>query len=194
MVEHPAPRTQEDAVLVRRILDGETDLYRILVERYQTRVFYMGRRFFADGEEVEDYVQEVFVRAYRKLRSFSADASFGGWLYTLAYRYALNTKRSRGRLREDYFPEVETASEDDPEKKLLRSETVARVREAVRQLPGLYALLIRLRYYEELSFRRIAEITGVKEGTLKSQVHRSKAMIKRILTGEGGERREEDEY
>ena len=61
-------------------------------------------------------------------------------------------------------------------------------------MPGLYALLIRLRYYEELSFRRIAEITGVKEGTLKSQVHRSKAMIKRILTGEGGERREEDEY
>lgn len=180
--------------MVRRILNGETELYRILVERHQSRIFYLGRRFFADGEEVEDYVQEVFVRAYRKLRNYSGEASFPGWLYTLAYRYALNTKRSRARMREDYFPEVEAASGDDPENKLLRSETVARVREAVRQLPGLYALLIRLRYYEELSFNKIAEITGMKVGTLKSQVHRSKAMIKRILTGEEGERREEDEH
>jgi len=176
-----------DADLVRRIRSGETELYRVLVERHQRRIFYLGRKFFAKPEDVEDYVQEVFFRAFRKLdtftgRSSAGTGSFAGWLYTLAYRYAVNTKRDRMRERESFFPDIEVPAEDYPEEEIVRLDTIERVRKELNKLPGLYAMLIRLKYYEGFTFSQISSITGIPEGTLKSHVHRCKKILRKSVS------------
>ena len=191
----PENASADEHEVVRRVVAGETDLYRVLVERYQRRIFYLGRKFFSSPEDVEDYVQEVFLRAYKKLGSFSgagppgsgAAASFGGWLYSLAFRHALNTRRSRKKLREDFFPEIDAREEELPEDRVMREETVSDVRAALEDLPGLYAVILRLKYFEGLTFKEIAGITGIAEGTLKSQVHRCKKMLRTRMKGlQGG--------
>jgi RNA polymerase sigma-70 factor (ECF subfamily) len=203
----PENASADEHAVVRRVVAGETDLYRVLVERYQRRIFYLGRKFFSSPEDVEDYVQEVFLRAYKKLGSFSgagppgtggpdsgtaetgsgAAASFGGWLYSLAFRHALNTRRSRKKLREDFFAEIDAREEELPEDRVMREETVSNVRTALEDLPGLYAFILRLKYFEGLTFKEIAGITGIAEGTLKSHVHRCKKILRTRMKGlQGG--------
>lgn len=186
-----------DVEMVRRVCSGETELFRILIERHQRRILYLGRRFFSRPEDVEDYVQEVFLRAYTKLDSFSGavDAggsplpgtdeaeqpSFAGWLYRLAYRQACNSRRARLRIRESFFAEIETAGPDRPEDEAIRADTIDMVKAELDKLPGLYLLLIRLKYYEGFTFSRMADITGIPEGTLKSHMHRCRKVLKKSL-------------
>jgi len=192
------PVSADDAVLVRRVCSGETELFRLLIERHQGRILYLGRRFFSRTEDVEDYVQEVFLRAYEKLDSFSGAAgilqssqtsgtleaaghSFAGWLYKLAYRYAINSRRSHLRIRESFFAEIETAGPDRPEDEVVRMDTIDRVQAELSRLPGLYLLLIRMKYYEGFTFSRMSDITGMPEGTLKSHMHRCRKVLKKSL-------------
>ncbi len=186
----------------------------------------MGRRFFSRPEDVEDYVQEVFLRAYEKLNSFSGAAdtgelpavgadsaaaagssltvsgsrekaagqssktggtleaagpSFAGWLYKLAYRHAINARRSHLRIRESFFGEIETAGPDRPEDEVVRMDTIDRVQAELSRLPGLYLMLIRMKYYEGFTFSRMSDITGMPEGTLKSHLHRCRKVLKKSL-------------
>lgn len=181
----------EDGELVARILNGERDLYRTLVVRHQSRVYYLGWKFFRSREETEDFVQEVFLRCYRKLHSYSGKAPFAAWLYRLAYNQALNTRRFRERIREDFFPVIENPDENrsTPEQVFLEQEERAEVNRAIAELEGFPALLVRLYYYEELDYRTISEITGVPVGTLKSHLHRSRRRLRSIL-----ERGEEENH
>jgi len=148
----------------------------------------MGRRFFSKPEDVEDYVQEVFLRVFEKLDTFSGSggegaSSFAGWLYTLAYRHAVNTLRAHRRIREDFFADIVTSAPQDTEEELFRADTIGRVRAVLEKLPGLYTLLIRLKYYEGFTFSRISEITGLPVGTLKSHLHRCRKLLKRSMQG-----------
>ncbi|MGC9311116.1 MAG: RNA polymerase sigma factor [Sediminispirochaetaceae bacterium] len=191
-----------DVEMVRRVCSGETELFRILIERHQRRILYLGRRFFSRPEDVEDYVQEVFLRAYTKLDSFSgavdagrsslpgadeAEApSFAAWLYKLAYRQAINARRAHLRLRESFFAEIETTARERPEDEAIRADTIDMVKAELDKLPGLYLLLIRLKYYEGFTFSRMSDITGIPEGTLKSHMHRCRKVLKKSLKRFGG--------
>jgi len=178
-----------DIELVRRIRTGEKDLFRLLVERHQRRIFFLGRRFFRKPEDVEDFTQEVFLRAFRKLGSFSGaregrDNSFSGWLYTLAYRWAINTKRAYRSIREDFFPEIEVPGRDNTVDEVIREDTIHRVRKELERLPGLYTMLVHLKYYEGFSYVRISGITGIPVGTIKSHIYRCKQLLKERMNAE----------
>jgi RNA polymerase sigma-70 factor (ECF subfamily) len=179
----------EDAELVTRILEGERELFRTLVGRHQSRIYYLGAKFFRRREEREDFVQEVFLRCYRKLGSYSGKAPFAAWLYRLAYNLALNTRRFQARLREDFYPVMEEADPGHatPEQHFLDGEAKEELNRAVASLGGFSAWLIRLYYFEEFDYRTISEITGMPVGTLKSHLHRIRGRLREELTRGKGE-------
>ncbi len=175
----------EDRDAVKRVLDGDTEAYRTLVARHQERIFYLGLKFFRNPADAEDFAQDVFVRAFEKLGTYAGSAPFSAWLYRLAYNLAVNQYRVNTRVRE--FEELEDEGFETegeytgPEEALLRKEHARTVSEAVRRLPEKYMVLIKMHFFDGLSYPDISEILEVPINTIKSYVHRAKKQLREAL-------------
>lgn len=174
----------DDNVLVEKVLGGNTESYRTLVERHQARIFYLGLKFFHNPEEAEDFSQDLFIRAFEKLSSFKGRVPFSAWLYRIAFNMAVNHYHlNRRRLAEINLdiqvPDQRSSLEGSFEQEELRRD----VREALKGLPDIYNLAIRMHYFDGLSYPQISRATGIPVGTLKSHIYRAKQLIRRALTG-----------
>src|SRR6266566_6954566 len=94
-----------DAAFVARARSGDTDAFRVLVERHSRALFRLAFRMIGNEQDAEDVVQESFLRAYRQLGKFDERASFGTWLYRIAVNCSLDLVRSRKRRSEHMAPE-----------------------------------------------------------------------------------------
>ena len=174
---------QADNTLTAHVLKGEIKAFRKIVERHQARIFYLGMRFFRNLHDAEDFAQEVFLKAYKKLGMFKGQASFGSWLYRLAFNLAINEYR----LAKRRLMEIEVARDDledespTPEFYLIRAEEMAEVQRVLREIPDRYNLVLTMHYFDGLSYQEIAELTGYPINTIKSHIHRAKRLIKSKL-------------
>src|SRR6516165_9579811 len=96
---------QTDAIAVERVLAGDRDAYRALVERHSRNVHRLAYRLTGNAHDAEDVVQEAFLRAYQKLAQFEARANFGTWVYRIAANYAIDRMRQRQKDRRRQVPE-----------------------------------------------------------------------------------------
>src|ERR671938_565225 len=104
-----------DAAIVARARAGDSDAYRVLVERHSRALFRLAFRMTGNESDAEDVVQESFLRAYRQLGKFDERASFGTWLYRIATNCSLDLVRSRKRRSERMAqsdPELDDVSRD----------------------------------------------------------------------------------
>jgi RNA polymerase sigma-70 factor (ECF subfamily) len=180
----------DDNLLVGKVLAGDTEAYRALVERHRARIFYLGLKFFHNHEEAEDFCQDLFLRAFEKLRSFRGRVPFSAWLYRVAFNLAVNRYHvnRRGLAETDLdvqIPDRRASLEGSFEKEELRQS----VRKILAGLPDGYNLAIRMHYFDGLSYPEISRATGIPVGTLKSHIFRAKRLIRRALTG-GSEEQE----
>ncbi|MDR2553628.1 MAG: sigma-70 family RNA polymerase sigma factor [Treponema sp.] len=178
----PDPETgeQDEALLAEQIAAGRKDLFRLLIQRYQRKLYAMGLSFFHNREDASDYTQEVFLKCYRSLGSFRGGARFSTWLYRIAYNTAVN---GINRRREYHSLAEEPVSEENPESQALRRAAKEAVQEAVAELPEKYRVCVDLFFFYERSVREIEEITGFPENTVKSHVFRAKKLLKEKLEG-----------
>ena len=185
----------EDNVLVARVLSGDHNVFRWIVDRHQGRIFYLGLRFLRNLQDAEDFAQEVFIRAYRKLESFSGKVPFGAWLYRLAFNLAINDYHvSRRRLAEVDYQELPLSDPGlSPEAELLATETRDVVKEALKSLPDAYKIVIRMHFFDGLSYPEISRATGLPVNTIKSHVFRAKRLIRKHWDGleQGGAQHQE---
>ena len=187
----------KDGEVVRRVLAGERDEYRTLVERYAPLVFGVVQRYTSNAADVEDLAQEIFVRAYEGLDGFRADASFSTWLYRIAVNRCRDEVRARRPTAslEAMDGEGDTALEalSDPEpgpaERLERRESERRLRRAIERLSPEYSVPLLLRYERDLSYREMARMLDVTAGALKVRVHRARKELRKLLRS--GEPREE---
>ena len=175
-----------DEEIVRRVVGGERDAYRILVDRYGPMVFSVVRRFCTDRTETEDLAQEIFVKTYQGLQRYRGQARFSSWLYAIAQNHGRDhLKRSRPRL-EIADPE-ETATEpfaqdsSTPDETLERAEQIRRLRSALDQLDPDYAVPFLLKYEADLSYEEMARVLDTTAGALKVRVHRARAKLRGLL-------------
>lgn len=172
-----------DNTLIEHVLKGEIKAFRKIVERHQARIFYLGMRFFRNLHDAEDFAQEVFLKAYKKLGMFKGQASFGSWLYRLAFNLAINEYR----LAQRRLVEIEIERDDledggpTPDFYLIREEEIAEVQKVLREIPDRYNLVLKMHYFDGLSYQEIAELTGYPINTIKSHIHRAKRLIKSRL-------------
>jgi len=177
-----------DNDLAQRVLRGEADAYRAIVERHQARIFYLGLKFLRRPEDAEDFAQEVFIRAYEKLASFQGGVPFAAWLYRIAYNLAVNSYHVKKRTVLS-VPAVELLPDPShsPEHRLLREELSEWVRKTLHKIPEIYHVLIRMHFFDGLSYPEISKALEMPVNTIKSYIFRAKELIRqRHLAWDGG--------
>lgn len=171
-----------DNELVKRILEGQIDAYREIVDRHQARVFYMGLKFFHNRHDAEDYAQEVFLKTFEKLRTFKAEVPFTSWLNKIAYNMAVNQYHKRKRARVEVALPCEPRDTSlSPETRLLRGELREKVRKVLKKIPDTYKPVINLHFFEGLSYPEISRALSIPVNTIKSYVFRAKQLLRSRL-------------
>lgn len=171
-----------DGKLVRRILAGETDLYRILVERYR-REFgrYASAMLKGDCDDAADALQEAFIRAFDSLASCKDPDRFKAWLFRIVSNQCHNVrKRGRDHLSLD---RVEGPAQNPAEQDLERKEIGAAVSDALERLSSEQREAFVMKHVDGRSYAEMAELTGVGEDALKMRVHRAREELKKHLKG-----------
>ena len=170
----------EETGIIRAVLEGDTESFRLLVQRYQKPVTRMIANFINDRHICEDIAQEVFLAAYKKLPSFDpARSSFSTWLFTIARNKSINAMKKKRILSVSNPPDNPDFSE--PGDSLIRDELFARLDRALNSLsPGHRRALV-MAEFENLPYEQIAQIEGVRIGTIKSRINRAKHRLKSAL-------------
>jgi RNA polymerase sigma-70 factor, ECF subfamily len=172
----------DEAAIVRAVLQGDREAFRVLVERESASVIRACYRVLGDLHEAEDIAQEAFVTAYRSLGTWRADGPFGAWLSRIAVRLAVRQLGKRRAVA--WLPATDAAATEDsiaalpaslithPEHLALRSERASAARRAVADLDEPYREVVALRFFAERSLDEIATATGRPLSTIKTQLRR----------------------
>jgi RNA polymerase sigma-70 factor (ECF subfamily) len=170
----------DEQEVIQRVLGGDAGAFRLVVERYAPAVTRMIRNVTDDHHACEDLAQEVFLTAYAKLRTFDpARSRFSTWLFTIARNKAVN---AAGRKKPRYMADPpEPADGSDPERTAERKELLAALDHAVQALPLNQRTAFVLAEFEQLSYEQIAQIEGVRLGTVKSRINRAKVKLMEVL-------------
>jgi RNA polymerase sigma-70 factor, ECF subfamily len=178
----------DEAALVQACLAQRAGAFDLIVERHRRAVYQLCYRFVGNHEDASDLSQDVFLRAYRGLRSFRGQSTLATWLYRIGVNVCLNrvsAKTALGKLtepiEEQQFVDVRSESPSDA---LMRDERAARVRAAIAQLPRKQRATLILRTYHEMSHQEIADALGSSVGAVKANFFHALGNLKKILGGE----------
>lgn len=184
----PPPDLVEDRAVVARVLAGDREAFRVLVDREGAAVIRACHRVLGDLHEAEDAAQEAFMTAYRALAGWRQDGPFGAWLRRIAIRIAV--RRSQRRRTVGWLDPSDPGASDvaggpDPQSLSLRAERAASVRAALAGLDEPYREVVALRFFGDLSLSEIADQTGRPLGTVKTHLHRGLLRLRSSLEGAG---------
>lgn len=187
----------EDRYWVHRSLEGDTEAFGRLVDRYQGAVYATAYYYAGRHGAAEDIAQDALLEAYRSLRSLNDPGRFGPWLKEVTCRTAANwVRRNSKRFRhETPLPHRRVQSIEDarigPEEALKREERYERIRSALDTLPEQYRLPLIMRYLQEASYAEIAQFTGQTHGEIRGLLQRGTSMLRDVILDaakrEGGE-------
>jgi RNA polymerase sigma-70 factor (ECF subfamily) len=181
-----------DEAMIAAVRAGDATAYRGLVERYQGRVYGLVYGMVRNPEDARDLTQDAFVKAYRNLHTFREDARFYTWIYRIAMNLAIDFVRRRGKgpvagFEEDVAVRDATgaASEahhgDNPRRALERKRLYAAILAALDRLPEDQKQVILLRELEGLSYKEIAAILDIAEGTVMSRLFYARKKLQTLL-------------
>ena len=185
-----------EAELIAAVLKGDSASFEPLVQKYSPRVFATARRYARKESEVEDIVQEVWLKAFQKLGSFRAEAPFEHWLMRLAVRICYDFLRSHQRNRETAFSELTDAEGDWLERFVKEPGKAEESAEAAKQLVDRVLdqlspparLVITLLEIEDRSVKEIARLTGWSVPLVKVRAFRARGEMRKILAKIGKEK------
>jgi RNA polymerase sigma-70 factor (ECF subfamily) len=176
----------EEETIVRRVLEGDSQAFRWIVERYQGPVYRLVRNLLARTADVEDLAQDAFLAAYQNLAAFDSQrGSFAAWLFTIARNKCLNAAKRRRLVG---HADAEPVDSRTPELALAEGEWLQRFDAALAALPFEQRAAFLLAEIEGLPYEEIARIEGVPLGTVKSRISRAKEKLRGLLEPELSER------
>jgi RNA polymerase sigma-70 factor (ECF subfamily) len=177
----------DEQAIVDRVLAGDREAFRALVEREGPGVVRACHRVLADMHEAEDAAQEAFVTAFGALATWRRDGTFGAWLTRIAVRIALRRAQRRKPVAwidpANPGSALDIAGGVDPAAVTLSAERDGAVRRALADLDEPYRETVSLRYFGELSLQEIADLTGRPLGTVKTHLHRGLIRMRTSLDG-----------
>ncbi len=169
---------EQDRISVQAALRGDQAAFGDLVTRYQTAVYNMAYRMLGNPTEAEDAAQEVFVRAWKQLHSFQPERRFSTWLLSIASHHCIDLlRRRRPSAPLDDVALYVPSNDPEPLDTVLQGEQSDMVRNLLNTLPEKYRSVTVLRYYNDLSYDEIANMTGLTESAVKTQLHRARRML-----------------
>ncbi|GAB3171415.1 RNA polymerase sigma factor [Telluribacter humicola] len=177
--------SDEELLELYRDPDTRRNAFNQLVRKYQQKVYWLVRKMVVDHDDANDITQEVFIKAWTALENFRGDAKLYTWLYRIASNEAinfLNKKRRRFFVPiHDVEGELSEKLESDPV--VSGDEVQLKLQKAILKLPEKQRLVFNLKYYEDLPYEEISEITGTSVGALKASYHWAVKKIEDFLNG-----------
>ena len=181
---------QSDAAAVAQARAGDSDAFRVLVERHGRSVFRLAFRMTGNESDAEDIVQETFLRAYKQLNKFDWRASFSTWLYRIAANCSLDLIRSRKRRQEQQTSVADKEQEavlslrsgdPAPDRLTFSGEVQQLLGPALDRLSSMERSAFVLRHYEGMCMEEIGKALGVQAGAAKHSVFRAVQKLRRAL-------------
>jgi RNA polymerase sigma-70 factor (ECF subfamily) len=180
---------QRDYQLVKRAIDEEDQqAFASLLDLYRDKVYYLMLKMTSNVLDAEDLTIEAFGKAFKNLHQYSAEYGFSTWLFRIAANNCIDFKRKRqnnpDRLSIEKIYDNSyylTDSELDPEAQLIKEQRIKTMHEVVEKLKPHYKSLVKMRYFEEMSYEEISLRLNLPLGTVKAQLFRSREMLYNIL-------------
>lgn len=166
--------------LLQRSLNGDLEAWGEIVSRYKEAAFGVAVAILRNRADAEDAVQDAFVRAYERLRQYDLSRKFSTWLFTVTANVAKNALRRRRR-----DPQPKEVWAEDPAWTVWQEDMELTVREAVWGLPESYRAPLVLRYWHDLPLEEIGAVLGLRLGTVKTRLHRARALVRAELAARG---------
>ena len=175
---------QSDEDLAIKVQQGDSESFGILVERYEGKLKRYAKKFLFDNEDVEDLVQNVFLKAYSNIQSFNAKMKFSPWIYRIAHNEFINKLKKRNSESlyffdmDTIFPSLSFSAVDDD--KADEVELKKNIEQWLGKLDTKYKEPIILYFFEELSYKDISEILKIPISTVGVRINRGKQIIRKF--------------
>ncbi len=178
--------------LIRRAQQGDNGAFEELLLLHQKKVYNLCLRMSANTDDALDLSQEAFIRAWRSLGQYQFEASFSTWLFRLTSNICIDFLRRKKRRQETSLTESYDDSDEgaelsvpdmqpSPEQQAMTNETKIELARAMERLSPEHREILQLRVIEDLQYEQIADILGVRVGTVKSRLARARLSLRRIL-------------
>ena len=187
----PSQSSEQDRELVEKALQGNQSAYNALMEKYRNALIRHVQRMVRQQGEVDDLVQECFIKAFSALNSYSTDYAFSTWLYKIATNHTIDFLRKKklstmsiDRPIQTKDGEIEYELPDvsyRPDRHIVEDERRELIQEAISQLPKKYNRVIVMRHQQEKSYEEIARELNLPLGTVKAHIFRARALLYKYL-------------
>ena len=178
--------------LIRRAQQGDNGAFEELLLLHQKKVYNLCLRMSANPDDALDLSQEAFLRAWRSLGQYQFEANFSTWLFRLTSNICIDFLRRKKRRQETSLTESYDDSDEGaelsvpdaqpgPEQQAMTNETKIELARAMEQLSPEHREILQLRVIEDLQYEQIADILGVRVGTVKSRLARARLSFRKIL-------------
>lgn len=173
-----------DEQIVIEIQKGNSDSFGVLMARYEPKLKRYGRKFLSRDEDIQDLVQDVFIKTYQNIQSFDAKRSFSPWIYRIAHNTFVNelrrTHKLLGRLDADaIFPTL--AAKETADKFSFEEADKEMIENLLDRLSPKYREVVVLHYYEDLSYKEISEVLKLSVSTVGVRMTRARQKIKFMM-------------
>lgn len=194
--ENASASSREDDLLVTRARGGDEQAFKELVDKYERALFYHILKMVKDREQVEDLVQEAFVKAFDNLNSYSTEYAFSTWLYRIATNHTIDYLRKKKlqtmsidepvKTREGEMQMQLPAEDAETDRDIIRKQRQEMVQDAIEDLPPKYRKVIEMRHMEEKSYQEIADVLELPLGTVKAHIFRARELLYKELKDKRG--------
>jgi len=168
---------------LKKLRSGDGAAYEELVNKYNQKIFSLAFSLVSDREDALDITQDVFIKIYNSIASFSEKSSLSTWIYTVTKNTCYDYLRKRQRTTTEEIPDdLASDIEITPEAMLEKLENKRLVRECINKIPLKYKTPLILKEFQNLSYKEIAEICDVSEGTVKSRIYRAKDYLLKLIS------------
>jgi len=181
----------KESEVIRRILGGEKELYEILVRRNNQKLYRIIRSYLKEEAEIEDIMQNSYLKAYTKLYQFKLESTFSTWLIRIGINESLGRLKEKGKLyhlneqshnlKSNTILEIPDSKQLNPEDKIIRNEAKQLLENAIDSLDSKYRTVYIMKEVEEMSLNEISIVLDLTVANVKMRLYRSKEMLKEKL-------------
>lgn len=181
----------KESEVIKRILGGEKELYEILVKRNNQKLYRIIRSYIKDDAEIEDIMQDSYVKAFTKLYQFKLESTFSTWLIRIGINECLARLKEKGKLyhlngqphnlKSNTILEIPDSKQLNPQDKMIRNEAKQILENAIDSLDIKYKTVYIMKEVEEMSLKEISIALDLTVANVKVRLHRSKEMLKEKL-------------
>lgn len=168
-----------DRFLVRESIAGNSSAFATLMYLYKKRVEVIAKRFFSNQTDIDDFVQEVFIKVFKNLETYKGQSKFSTWLTRIAFNTGINyktrSKETGSLLTED--TDAISSPYESPEERVIKEITRGVIKSAISELPEKYSHCVEMHFFLDMTYEDISETTGIPVNTIKTHIFNAKKIL-----------------